>query len=92
MKPEEDTFKEPEPIRPPRQRQVQSASFTKGVLEQPLFIHDDPLSTSQAQFYQPTPAPETVVVHSVPKKTNDACCWGCAAALCLCFGLEECCS
>ncbi|KAL7321686.1 hypothetical protein PS15m_001431 [Mucor circinelloides] len=92
MKQEEDTFKEPEPIRSPRQRQVQSASFTKGVLEQPRFVHDNPLTTSQAQFYQPTPAPETVIVHSVPKKTNDACCWGCAAALCLCFGLEECCS
>lgn len=47
MKQEEDTFKEPEPIRPPRQRQVQSASFTKGVLEQPRFVHDDPLTTSQ---------------------------------------------
>ncbi|KAL9553694.1 hypothetical protein MBANPS3_003171 [Mucor bainieri] len=78
MKQEEDASKELEPIRPSRQRQVQSASFTKGVLEQPRFIHDGPpLSTSQAQFYQPTPAPETVVVHSVPKKTNDACCWGC---------------
>ncbi|CAO3640151.1 unnamed protein product [Mucor hiemalis] len=43
-------------------------------------------------YYQPTPPPETVVVHSIPKKTNDACCWGCAAALCLCFGLKECCS
>lgn len=29
-----------------------------------------------AQFYHPTPAPETVTVHTVPKKTNDACCWG----------------
>lgn len=49
MKQEEDTFKEPEPIRSPRQRQVQSASFTKGVLEQPRFVHDDPLATSQGK-------------------------------------------
>ncbi|KAG2190673.1 hypothetical protein INT46_008263 [Mucor plumbeus] len=90
MKQEEKTCNKPEPFRPPRQRQVQSASFTKGVLEQPHFVQN--LSQSQAQFYQPTPPPETVIVHSVPKKTNDACCWGCAAALCLCFGLEECCS
>ena len=27
-------------------------------------------------YYQPTPPPQTVVVHSIPKKTNDACCWG----------------
>ncbi|KAI7897619.1 uncharacterized protein BX663DRAFT_527704 [Cokeromyces recurvatus] len=43
-------------------------------------------------YYQPTPPPETVIVHSVPKKSKDACCWGCAAALCLCFGLKECCT
>lgn len=49
MKQEEDTFKEPEPIRSPRQRQVQSASFTKGVLEQPRFVHDNPLTTSQGK-------------------------------------------
>lgn len=42
-------------------------------------------------YYYPTPAPETVVIHSIPKKSKDACCWGCAAALCLCFGLKECC-
>ncbi|KAI8878388.1 hypothetical protein K501DRAFT_31419 [Backusella circina FSU 941] len=28
------------------------------------------------QYYEPTPAPTTVVVHSVPNKTNGACCWG----------------
>ncbi|KAG2200362.1 hypothetical protein INT47_002276 [Mucor saturninus] len=60
-----------------------SASFTRQVSE------PKPVA---GYFYKPTPPPETVVVHSVPKKTNDACCWGCAAALCLCFGLEECCS
>ncbi|OBZ82903.1 hypothetical protein A0J61_09045 [Choanephora cucurbitarum] len=48
--------------------------------------------SKKAQFYHPTPAPDTVVVHSVPKKTDDACCWGCAAALCLCFGIKECCN
>lgn len=70
------------------------------------------LSILAPHYYQPTPPPETVVVHSIPKKTNDACCWGwyvqikftsggysidfflsvSAAALCLCFGLKECCS
>ncbi|KAI8645282.1 hypothetical protein BD408DRAFT_412094 [Parasitella parasitica] len=87
MKQGERAVDEPEATRLPRQRQIQSVSFTKGVLVETNFANDPP-----AQFYQPTPAPETVIVHSVPKKTNDACCWGCAAALCLCFGLEECCS
>ncbi|KAI8336491.1 hypothetical protein BD560DRAFT_440365 [Blakeslea trispora] len=50
------------------------------------------MPTKKTHFYHPTPAPDTVVVHSVPKKTDDACCWGCAAALCLCFGLKECCN
>lgn len=40
MKQEEYTCKEPEPFRSPRQRQVQSASFTKGVLEQPRFVQN----------------------------------------------------
>lgn len=37
-------------------------------------IHD--LDSTAHSYYYPTPAPETVVVHTVPKKTNDACCWG----------------
>lgn len=40
MKQEEYTCKKPEPFRSPRQRQVQSASFTKGVLEQPRFVQN----------------------------------------------------
>ncbi|KAI7886364.1 uncharacterized protein EV154DRAFT_17339 [Mucor mucedo] len=68
-----------------------SASFTRQVSEPKHKIPKSSLAVA-GYFYKPTPPPETVVVHSVPKKTNDACCWGCAAALCLCFGLEECCS
>ena len=47
MKQEEKTCNKPEPFRPPRQRQVQSASFTKGVLEQPHFVQN--LSQSQGK-------------------------------------------
>ncbi|KAI8077318.1 uncharacterized protein B0P05DRAFT_544575 [Gilbertella persicaria] len=41
-----------------------------------LSIHKPWIDLFLGHFYHPTPAPETVVVHSVPKKTNDACCWG----------------
>ncbi|KAI8391238.1 uncharacterized protein BYT42DRAFT_641749 [Radiomyces spectabilis] len=44
-----------------------------------------------AFYYQPTPPPQTVVVHQTPSRSKDACCWGCLAALCLCFASEECC-
>ncbi|KAI9477903.1 MAG: hypothetical protein EXX96DRAFT_568643 [Benjaminiella poitrasii] len=75
----------------PSSRHVQSSSYS---LRQP-YNSLNPTTTTEQQyphFYQLTPAPETVVVHSVPKKSKDACCWGCAAALCLCFGLQECCT
>ncbi|KAI8091434.1 uncharacterized protein B0P05DRAFT_527524 [Gilbertella persicaria] len=44
-----------------------------------------------SQFYLPQPAPQTVVVYRQPAKSKDACCWGCLAAICLCFGAKECC-
>ncbi|KAI8335646.1 hypothetical protein EDC96DRAFT_354549 [Choanephora cucurbitarum] len=43
------------------------------------------------QFYYPQPVPQTVIVHRQPAKSKDACCWGCLAAICLCFGAKECC-
>ncbi|KAG2197217.1 hypothetical protein INT47_003592 [Mucor saturninus] len=43
------------------------------------------------QFYLPTPAPQTVIVYRQPTRSKDACCWGCLAAICLCFGAKECC-
>ncbi|KAI8149833.1 hypothetical protein BJV82DRAFT_584802 [Fennellomyces sp. T-0311] len=43
-------------------------------------------------FYEPTPAPQTVVVHDTPGRSKDACCWGCIAAITLCFGIKECCT
>ncbi|KAI7871645.1 hypothetical protein BDF14DRAFT_1878484 [Spinellus fusiger] len=46
---------------------------------------------TQVYYYQPTPPPQSVLVHSRPKKGNDACCLGCLAALLLCFGIQECC-
>ncbi|KAI8641082.1 hypothetical protein BD408DRAFT_346766 [Parasitella parasitica] len=48
-------------------------------------------SFNQINFYQPTPPPQTVIVHRQPTRSKDACCWGCLAALCLCFGAKECC-
>ncbi|CEI88174.1 hypothetical protein RMCBS344292_02572 [Rhizopus microsporus] len=42
-------------------------------------------------FYHPTPPPQTVIIHRQPTKSKDSCCWGCLAALCLCFGAKECC-
>ncbi|CDH52866.1 predicted protein [Lichtheimia corymbifera JMRC:FSU:9682] len=49
-----------------------------------------PFSTG-VYYYQPTPPPQTVIIQETPSRTNDACCWGCLAALCLCFAIEECC-
>ncbi|EPB84225.1 hypothetical protein HMPREF1544_09017 [Mucor circinelloides 1006PhL] len=43
------------------------------------------------QFYHPTPPPQTVIIYRQPTRSKDACCWGCLAALCLCFGAKECC-
>ncbi|KAL1928809.1 hypothetical protein VTP01DRAFT_2595, partial [Rhizomucor pusillus] len=48
-------------------------------------------SDGQYYFYSPTPAPETVAIRDKPSRTKAACCWGCLAALCLCFASEECC-
>ncbi|KAG2226135.1 hypothetical protein INT45_011752 [Circinella minor] len=31
------------------------------------------------------------LIKQTPSRTDDACCWGCLAALCLCFAAEECC-
>ncbi|KAI9018055.1 hypothetical protein CLU79DRAFT_761480 [Phycomyces nitens] len=50
-----------------------------------------PSQQPDVYYYQPTPPPQSVLVHSRPKKGNDACCLGCLAALCLCFGIQECC-
>ncbi|KAI8994600.1 hypothetical protein BDB01DRAFT_199402 [Pilobolus umbonatus] len=33
-------------------------------------------TSTEAHYYHPTPAPETVVIQSKPKKSKDACCWG----------------
>ncbi|SAM03694.1 hypothetical protein [Absidia glauca] len=41
-------------------------------------------------FYHPTPLPQTVIVHDIPSRSKDACCWGCVAGLILCFGAKEC--
>ncbi|KAI9246438.1 hypothetical protein BDA99DRAFT_526874 [Phascolomyces articulosus] len=43
-------------------------------------------------YYEMTPAPQTVIVRDTPSRTKDACCWGCLAAICLCFGIKECCT
>lgn len=43
-------------------------------------------------FYQPTPAPNTVVIHDTPTRSKNACCLGCLAAMCLCCGIQECCT
>ncbi|ORX51631.1 hypothetical protein DM01DRAFT_1337136 [Hesseltinella vesiculosa] len=47
--------------------------------------------SSSVYFYQPTPAPQTVIVHDTPSRSKDACCWGCVAGLILCFGAKEFC-
>ncbi|KAG1372552.1 hypothetical protein G6F61_010952 [Rhizopus arrhizus] len=41
--------------------------------------------------YYPTPSPQTVIIQRQPTRSKDSCCWGCLAALCLCFGAKECC-
>ncbi|KAI8078405.1 hypothetical protein BDF21DRAFT_463640 [Thamnidium elegans] len=43
------------------------------------------------EFYHPTPPPQTVIIYRQPTRSKDACCWGCLAAMCLCFGAKECC-
>ncbi|KAI7905285.1 uncharacterized protein BX663DRAFT_502343 [Cokeromyces recurvatus] len=43
-------------------------------------------------YYHSTPPPQTVIIYRQPARSKDACCWGCLAALCLCFGAKECCS
>ncbi|KAI8089226.1 uncharacterized protein BX664DRAFT_332477 [Halteromyces radiatus] len=45
---------------------------------------------TSVHFYQPTPPPQTVIVHDTPSRSKDACCWGCVAGLILCFGAKEC--
>ncbi|SAL96705.1 hypothetical protein [Absidia glauca] len=45
---------------------------------------------ASSRFYQPTPPPQTVIVHDTPSRSKDACCWGCVAGLILCFGAKEC--
>lgn len=50
-----------------------------------------PVGDTYRGFYHPTPAPQTVVINRQPTKAKDACCLGCLAALCLCFGAKECC-
>ncbi|CAO3702762.1 unnamed protein product [Rhizopus stolonifer] len=55
--------------------------------------HSIDYDQNQARYYRPTPPPDSVlVVHEKPEKSKDACCWGCLAALCLCFGIKECCT
>ncbi|KAI8371121.1 hypothetical protein BD560DRAFT_329153 [Blakeslea trispora] len=54
-----------------------------------LGLHTTP--SKHSPFYYPQPAPQTVIVHRQPTKSKDACCWGCLAAICLCFGAKECC-
>ncbi|KAI7863667.1 hypothetical protein BDF14DRAFT_1842032 [Spinellus fusiger] len=46
---------------------------------------------SPGAYYQPIPPPQAVIIHHKPIRSHDACCWGCLAALCLCFGIKECC-
>ncbi|ORZ21574.1 hypothetical protein BCR42DRAFT_407860 [Absidia repens] len=68
---------------------------------QPIFNHHHSLSSrsrskhyvqpvASVYFYQPTPSPQTVIVHDTPSRSKDACCWGCVAGLILCFGAKEC--
>ncbi|KAI8071934.1 hypothetical protein BDF21DRAFT_424556 [Thamnidium elegans] len=54
-----------------RHHKVHSASFTKVEI-----LSQTPIVEQKNFFYKPTPPPETVVVHSKPKKSKDACCWG----------------
>ncbi|KAI8882941.1 hypothetical protein K501DRAFT_323715 [Backusella circina FSU 941] len=53
--------------------------------------HLDSFHSTSNSFYQPTPPPQTVIIHRQPTRSKDACCWGCLAAMCLCFGAKECC-
>ncbi|KAI8979751.1 hypothetical protein BDF20DRAFT_913266 [Mycotypha africana] len=62
-------------IKDSRQRQAFSAQYSPEQA-QSININRQHHKSDQALYYQPTPPPETVVVHSVPEKTNDACCWG----------------
>ncbi|KAI8338894.1 hypothetical protein BC941DRAFT_421515 [Chlamydoabsidia padenii] len=69
---------------------------------QPIFTHHHSLTPPRSRyshyiepntsghFYQPTPPPQTVIVHDTPSRSKDACCWGCIAGLILCFGAKEC--
>ncbi|CAO3592572.1 unnamed protein product [Absidia cylindrospora] len=68
---------------------------------QPMFTHHHSMNsqsryshyvepTTAVHFYQPTPPPQTVIVHDTPSRSKDACCWGCVAGLILCFGAKEC--
>ncbi|KAI9322382.1 hypothetical protein BX666DRAFT_1894343 [Dichotomocladium elegans] len=47
---------------------------------------------ASARLYQPTPPPDSVVVHNTPSRSKYPCCLGCLAAICLCCAIEECCS
>ncbi|KAI9303627.1 hypothetical protein BJ944DRAFT_268085 [Cunninghamella echinulata] len=46
--------------------------------------------STSAYFYEPTPPPQSVIVHDTPSRSKDACCWGCVSCLILCFGAREC--
>ncbi|KAI8989953.1 hypothetical protein BDB01DRAFT_848058 [Pilobolus umbonatus] len=62
---------------------------------QPPHHQDDysfyPNTKSGNHYYQPTPAPQTVIINRQPTRAKDPCCWGCLAALTLCLGAKECC-
>ncbi|CAO3699816.1 unnamed protein product [Rhizopus stolonifer] len=53
---------------------------------------NQPYDPKNPALYCPTPPPQTIIVHKHPSKSKASCCWGCLAALCLCFGAKECCS
>ncbi|CEP08266.1 hypothetical protein [Parasitella parasitica] len=64
---------------PPAYQPPQSAAAT--IAEPPQSLQSKSIQNLNnfnqlGRFYQPTPSPQTVIVHRQPTRSKDACCWG----------------
>ncbi|KAI9480980.1 MAG: hypothetical protein EXX96DRAFT_199354 [Benjaminiella poitrasii] len=76
---------------PPPPAYQPSSSFQnftdKSKMAQSMYQQQD----AHCYHYKSIPPPQTVIIYRQPARSKDACCWGCLAAVCLCFGAKECC-